>query len=278
MLHLNKTRIGVLLLVLSLSVFSLNGSQAACLKENQRTETTGLLEQNLYYFAENLEEFQIKAIYRNKDNDTTLKSREYNLSAFITPNMNQIDISGVEPVLLKDFLCNTLNLEIDYSIIKVDLQKKEVKWNKNELEKQNGSINLILSEQDPYWRISNQNGVWGVGIPNIGIPQMIKEILPKKLEDVRIEYSSEIGKVNILNGKITLLSPEDSTYEFSNINLSDLKLSKQLNQQIIKNQVGSSDLEIIANYDFSIPIEKEKLSIKGTVTFAIYIRVIHDIK
>ncbi|MDF2590416.1 MAG: hypothetical protein K0S41_4259 [Anaerocolumna sp.] len=276
MLHLNKIRGGILLVIVLLSAFNLNSSQATYVLANQQKKTTISQEIINYHFLENKESFQISLDYVGDKNFINLE--KYNLDAYIFPSNKELVISGIEPVELKDFLEKDFNFNIEYSIIKEDQTNCQLTWNKDELINTVDNISFTLSEDEPYWRISNSNGVWGVGIPNIGVPELIYDILPKKINDVSIEQSAEISNALFLNGKITLIAPEKNNFIIPEIKLKDFKLPKEINKQIIEKQSISSNLEIMANYNFRIPIHKENLIITGKATFLIHINIINDIK
>lgn len=276
MLHLNKIRGGILLVIVLLSAFNLNSSQATYVLANQQKKTTKSQEIINYHFLENKENFQISLDYVGDKNSINLE--KYNLDAYIFPSNKELVISGIEPVELKDFLEKDFNFNIEYSIIKEDQTNCQLTWNKDELINTVDNISFTLSEDEPYWRLSNGNGVWGVGIPNIGVPELIYDILPKEINDVSIEQSAEISNALFLNGKITLIAPEKNNFMIQEIKLKDFNLPKEIIKKIIEKQSISSNLEIMANYNFRIPIHKENLIITGKATFLIHINIINDIK
>jgi hypothetical protein len=157
-----------------------------------------------------------------------------------------------------------------------------------------GEVPLTLSADEPYWRICNENGSWGIGIRGIGIPEVIYQLLPDRVYGLKgINYSGIQTEENSkeygnYKNKIVLLQ-RTPVEERQSIPLTGLQLPKDIISQITADRVSQSKLEIMANYTFMIKVpygntsrefincKENPLWIKGKVTIRYGVDVIHDI-
>ena len=233
------------------------------------------------------------------------------LETQITYTDKILKITGLEPFSLEELQNGAAGLEIYYSfaqsnpacLLRKDLlipsldEKKKTSCIRSENRESStniGEVVLTLSEDDPYWRISNENGSWGIGIRDIGVPEVIYELLPDKVYGLEgINYSCNQTRKGTINnsdwkGKIVLIQNVPIEEE-KIILLTDLQLPKNIMKQITANKVSKSNLEIMANYTFKIKIpldgtstnsynyKKDSLWIEGKITIRYTVEVKHDI-
>lgn len=249
------------------------------------TQTT-----NVIFASEYEDDTKVKLVYNTTDTENTKntafnESADTELDATITYTGKTLNISGMEAFAMSDLLSGEASLTIDYRLVNSELHYGllQVEAGTYDL----GVISLQLSIQAPYWRLCNGNGSWGVGVPEIeNIPFAVYELLPGNLGElhgINTIHSCENG---VVKGSIGIVQLIPSEYEVPAIKLSSLELSDEINQAIVANQEISSNLEIMTNYNFSIPFELEQeesivytnpMQMQGQATLRMYATVIHDI-
>ncbi|MGB8454829.1 MAG: hypothetical protein WCD89_21185 [Anaerocolumna sp.] len=289
----------IVLLILGFSMCSLCVCYAAVVDTG--TVTNKKSEAMDFIFSKEYEDdFKVKLIadsaYGNSFDLIHSKNTSSPLEAYMDYNHMILNISGVEAFDLTDFVNGNVNLAIDYRMIEdKNSNGTNVLVGVYDL----GNIPFFLSGDDPYWRIGNNNGVWGIGIPDIGIPDEVYKLTPENLTGFCGYNTITTYKQRVLKGTITIgkfLSCQDNTID---INLSSLGLSDEINRKIIANGEKSSTLEIMANYYFSIPFEVNQETsediagssgaisydllsnhprVQGKITLKKRIKVIHDME
>lgn len=240
----------------------------------------------------------------HEDTDISLKikdmntGREEQLETQITYTDKILEVTGLEPFSLEKLQNGTAGLEIYYSLAESHTEEKPInsyeKTENRERIVEIGEIPLTLSEDEPYWRICNENGSWGIGIRGIGIPEVIYQLLPENINGIKgISYNGIQTQENIkYNGnyknKIVLLK-ETPVEEKQSILLTDLQLPENIIRQITADKVYQSKLEIMANYTFKIKVPSKDINmdlnncsenslwIKGKVTIRYAVDINHDI-
>ncbi|WMJ85687.1 hypothetical protein [Anaerocolumna sp. MB42-C2] len=286
----------IILFVLGLSMCSLCIFYATTVEADTNLNKTNVI--NYIFSEENPDDFNIKLISNAKDEDIIDHAKQdigYPLETYIEHNYKTLNIGGVEAFHLEDFNNGLVNLAIDYSLTKEkDRESSEsAKAGIYDL----GSIPFFYTGENPYWRIVNHNGSWGIGIPDIGIPDKILELIPENLTGF-----SGYNMVNSINqdavkGTVVIGKFSPHTGEITEIKLSSLGLPQKINQELCANGEKESTLEIKTNYYFSVPLGiNEKTSnemriptmaanlqfltnhpqIQGKITVTINIKVIHD--
>lgn len=222
--------------------------------------------------------------------------QEEQLETQITYTDKVLRITGLEPFSLEELQNGSAGLEIYYSIVQsnTDENQRDTLLKNMEGNTKIGEVVLTLSEDEPYWRVCNENGSWGIGIRDIGIPEVIYGLLPDKVYGLEgINYSSiQTPKESMNNSeyksKIVLLQ-NTPIEEEKTILLADLQLPENVMKQITANEVHKSNLEIITNYTYKIKIpldgtstnlynsKKNPLWIEGKITIRYTVEVNHDI-
>lgn len=210
--------------------------------------------------------------------DLNTKNVAEELDATIINTGNIINISGMESFEMSELLSGEASISINYRLEDVNFKNdlQQVVKGKYDL----GIIPFQLSVEEPYpfWKINNNNGSWGIGVPNIGIPSAIYELLPGSLGELHGYNNITYYKNGVVKGTITIKQLVPGTYVVPEIKLSELGLSKDTNKKIIANKVESSRMEIMANYKFNIPfICSSSLQVQGNATLRMYVNVIHDV-
>ncbi|GEM_PF-3571648 len=219
------------------------------------------------------------------------------LEAYSEHNYKTLNISGAEAFNLSDFTGGKVSFAVNYRMT----------GNKNREEASEagtgvcdlGNIPFFFSGEEPYWRLGNHNGAWGIGTPDIGIPRKIYELLPDYIADLHGFNTITSYKNGMVRGTVTIGKLLSHTAETAEINLSSLELPDKINRGIIANGEKSSALEIMADYYFSAPLAlnpktdedipavsdkavfsdlfTDRLRIQGKITLKIRVKVIHDI-
>ncbi len=282
------------------------GNSAAADKNMPALEDTGISHlpsaEGFIFSAEYEDDFKIKLIdnslndnkeaepFRNKDTVNRL-------DAFLEYKDRTLSISGVEAFDMSGFLSGKTSLAIDYRMIDGRQQNGLHKMEAGTYDL--GNIPLFLTMEEPYWRLSNKNGVLGIGIPDIGIPDEIYELLPENIGGLYGYNTIASYDKGVVKGTIVIRQIIPYNSEIQEISLSCLGLSDELNRKIIVNQEGTSILEIMADYYFCIPfglntetskngtesvptdiyrVLTNSPKARGKITLKSYIKVIHDIE
>lgn len=240
----------------------------------------------------------------DEDADFALKIIDVNtgegeqLETQITYTDKILKITGLEPFSLEELQNGAAGLEIYYSLAQLSPEEKQkdscVRSENKEGSTNIGEVVLTLSEDEPYWRICNENGSWGIGIRDIGVPEVIYELLPDKVYGLEGNYSSIQTRKGTRNNsdyksKIVLIQSAPIEEEKTTL-LTDLQLPKNIIKQITANKVNKSNLEIMTNYTFKMKIPLDSTSttslynynqnslwIEGKITIRYTVEVKHDI-
>ena len=200
------------------------------------------------------------------------------LEATIINTGNVINISGMESFEMSDLLSGEASIIIDYRLEDVDLKNDLQQFVKGNYDLGMIPFKLSMEEPYPFWKVFNNNGSWGIGVPNIGIPSVIYKLLPVSLLELHGYNNITFNKGGVVRGTITIKQIISHTYIVPEIKLSELGFSKAINQKVNANEVESSRMEIMANYSFNVPfLCSNSLQVQGDATLRMYVNVIHDI-
>ncbi len=212
--------------------------------------------------------------FKVKFHNNTVNKQETSeeLEATIDNSEKILNITGMEAVDKSDLLSGERSIQIDYRLAATDLDNGVLLVGGEVYDL--GIIPFVLSKDEPYWKICNQNGSWGIGVPEIGIPKVVYELLPDSLGELHGYNTFTSYEDGVVKGTLTIkqLVPDKNTSP--KINLTGLKLSDELNLEIVANELSSSTLVIMANYNFVVPFA---LEVKGKATLIMYATVNHDI-
>jgi hypothetical protein len=280
---MNRIRCQVLPLILTIALSVCSSSVSAA--GHQDTETPDFV----FSYHED-EDFALKIKNMNT-------GKEEQLDTQIAYTDKILEITGLEPFSLEKLQNGTADLEIYYSLEETHTEETTIDFYEK-LENRTGIVEIgeipfTLSEDEPYWRICNENGSWGIGIRGIGIPEVIYQLLPENMNGLKgISYNGIQTQENLKNSKYKnkiVLIQQTPVEEKQSILLTDLKLPGNIMQQITANKVYQSKLEIMANYIFKIKIPSKDINtdlnncnenslwINGKVTIRYTVDVKHDI-
>ncbi len=289
----------ITLLVVGLFMCSLYVSYAAAVVTDpvRKDQSEG----TAFTFMEDHEDFKLEITSDKVKTDNTDEKEKHKsgsvLDAFLEYNKRTLNINGTEALNMKDFLDGTISLGVSYGIRADGIAAGTEYISRGVCDL--GNIPFFLSGDEPYWRIANKNGAWGIGNPDTRIPQELYKLIPENINGLLGYNTIKYCEDGIIRGTVSIgrFLTEDTKSPV--INLSSLELSEKVNQQIVANNEKSSILEILVNYYFSVPvILNQKTSetflhptkaldydlltslpqIQGKITFRIHANVIHDIQ
>lgn len=277
-----------LILTIALSVCSPVLSTA----KHQDTKTPDFI-----FSSKEDDEFTLKLMNMNTGEGEQLESQ-------ITYTDKIVKLIGLEPISIEDLQSGKVGLDFYYSVIQSNTEEKQSDFFERNVNNENneykesitklGEVLFHLSEDEPYWRISNENGSWGIGIRDIGIPEVIYELLPDKVYGMEGIHDSSLQATNdTLNNSIyknnIRLTQNTPMIEDKTILLSDLHLPNNIMKQITANKVQESCLEIMTNYTFKVKVPLDGIStnisnyqikplwIEGKITIRYTVDVKHNI-
>jgi hypothetical protein len=269
------------------------------------------------FYSEYEDDIKISLDYKNiknESNEIITKDNIIKLESFITYTKDSITFAGTEAFSFNDLISGRANISIDYKLKGLfnsstyqlnDIYQKRPLYHiadtfSDSDEMYLGVIPFTLDVDNLYWRISNQNGSWGIGVPNLGTPSIINKLLPNELVNLhgynRFVYN-ENGNI-VANLMIEKESPvtdlEDiqlrelglRELEIRKLKLSELELPQEINELLTANETRTSKLEVVTTYKFDIPfstknnnktksnVENDKC-INGTITLRILLDVVH---
>jgi hypothetical protein len=225
------------------------------------------------FSRENDEDFKLKLVY-NQAREKAASGAP--LEAYMDYDNKTLRISGAEAFDLTDFIHGSVSLAIDYRMTKDRHRQNTSQVTPGVYDL--GNVPLFLTREDPYWRIVNKGGAWGIGLPDIGIPESIYQLIPENISGLLGYNTITSYKKGVLKGTVSFgnyslrgnLVPKGEAMSQENlnslendlqnsdktpeINLSSLELPEKLNQEILSSGQKASILEIVANYYFSVPI------------------------
>ena len=289
----------ITLLVAGLFMCSLYVSYAAAVVTDpvRKDQSEG----TAFTFMESQKDFKLKITSDTVKTDNTDEKEKHKtsreLDAFLEYSKRTLNINGTEALNMEDFLDGTVSLGVSYGLRADSTAALTADISRGVCDL--GNIPFFLSGDEPYWRIANKNGAWGIGIPDIGIPDEIYKIMPENINGLLGYNSIESYKDGVIRGTVSIGSFLTEYTKSPGINLSSLGLPEKMNQEIITNNEKSSILEILANYYFSVPVILDQKTseaflrptkaldydlltsmpqIQGKITLRIHVKVLHDIQ
>lgn len=210
----------------------------------------------MFFFAEYDDDFSIYLDYADKSEK---------LDAIIENNGKSLTVSGMEAIDMNKLISGEAGIRIEYRLQASDLEDglPTVADETYDL----GVIPFQLSAEDPYWKICNENGCWGIGEPELNlqeieIPEAVFDLLPESLGNLHGYNHVTSSENDVVKGTVTIKQLEPCTVINPTIDLTSLKLSDEVNREIAANDLESSNLEIMANYNFSIPLALDQANSK----------------
>jgi hypothetical protein len=220
--------------------------------------------QGLKFQSELESDFQLKLVHNNQ-------KVEY-LEAQVDYTDNLLKVTGLEAVNLEELLTGEAKLQIDYRmgfsnqydnkgpLGKAESNSGDTEPNLNKINNETtdtfhlGKIQFHRSMDEIFWRISNKNGSWGMGIRDISLPDIIRKILPEYINGLIGDNNITSISKEAIHGTITIYTDYPQARELSNITLDNFDLPKEIINKIIANGEKSSKLEVVANYNFYVPL------------------------
>ena len=287
----------ITLLVAGLFMCSLYVSYAAAVVTDpvRKDQSEG----TAFTFMESQKDFKLKITSDTVKTDNTDEKEKHKtsreLDAFLEYSKRTLNINGTEALNMGDFLDGTVSLGVSYGLRAESAGAEDISRGVCDL----GNIPFFLSGDEPYWRIANKNGAWGIGIPDIGIPQEIYKLIPENINGLLGYNTLKSYENGVIRGTVSIGNFLSEHTKSPVINLSSLSLSGKINQEIIASNEKSSTLEILANYYFSVPVILDQKTseaflrpmkaldydlftslpqIQGKITLRIHVKVLHDIQ
>ncbi len=288
----------ITLMVVGLFMCSLYVSYAAAVVTDpvRKDQSKG----TAFTFMEDHEDFKLEITSDTVKSDNTDEKEKHKtsseLDAFLEYNKRTLNINGTEALNMEDFLDGSVSLGVSYG-----LRAESAAAGTEDISKgvcDLGNIPFFLSGDEPYWRIANKNGAWGIGIPDTGIPDEIYKLMPENINGLLGYNTIKSYKDGVIRGTVSIGSFLSEYTESPIINLSTLGLSGKINQEITANNEKFSTLEILANYYFGVPVILDQKTseaflrptkamnydlltslpqIQGKITLRIHVKVLHDI-
>ncbi|BCJ96705.1 hypothetical protein acsn021_42740 [Anaerocolumna cellulosilytica] len=132
-----------------------------------------------------------------------------------------------------------------------------------------GSLTMKCTDKEPYFRIINEKGSWGVGTDGVILTEEIKRLLPESIEGFTVQNYFMRNK-NKYEGILTLSKAGNQAEEENTISLKELGLSKKIMEEIQQSGQVYSTLELLATYDLLL---KLPFPLKGQITMKKYIQI-----
>lgn len=289
----------ITILVVGLFMCSLYVSYAAAVVTDpvRKDQSEG----TAFTFMEDHEDFKLEITSDTVKTDNTDEKEKHKsssvLDAFLEYNKRTLNINGTEALNMEDFLDGSVSLGVSYGLradSTIDITE-DISRGVCDL----GNIPFFLSGDEPYWRIANKNGAWGIGIPDVGIPDEIYKLIPENINGLLGYNTIKYCENGVIRGTVSIGSFLSEDTKSPVINLSSLGLSGEMNQEIIAKNEKSSTLEILANYYFGVPVILDQKTseaflrptkaldydlltslpqIQGKITLRIRVKVLHDIQ
>lgn len=246
--HITKKRKWMIAGVVVLGVLSLGTSYAAWANAHSIVHAVNTKNFDFKFFGEYDDDFSIYLDYVDKSEK---------LDAIIDNSGKSLTVSGMEAVDMDKLISGEASIRIEYRLQASDLEDGLLSAADETYDL--GVIPFQLSAENPYWKICNENGSWGIGEPElkleeIEIPEAVFDLLPESLGELHGYNHVTSSETDIVRGTVTIKQLEPCPVVKPTIDLTSLKLSDELNLKIAANDLESSDLEIMANYNFTIPL------------------------
>jgi len=199
---------------------------------------------------------------------TTENKIPQSIEAYYTYEKDMISFDGTEAVLTNLLEQGRAWLGIKYCL-KTNKTAEQPEAGIDTL----GRLSMKLSDKEPYFRIINERGSWGIGTTGVLITEEIYRLLSESIDDFTVQNYFMLNRGNY-EGLLTLykagsLTEGEEVIE-SIIPLEKLGLSEKLINEIQQSSQEYSTLELIATYDFSL---KLPFPLKGQIALKKYIQI-----
>lgn len=252
----------------------------------QREYTKKMWDQTVEYKKEYDSNFQIR--YATNKGNTELIETE------ISYTDKNINIIGTEAVPMIEFLNGNGILAIDYSFIEKahepgtpDKQETPEVLEVGETpeipyQKQRANIPFYQSNEEIYWRVSNKNGSFGIGVPGLETPKIFEKVLPEEISGIygenipaKVDKKSQKGLANgLANGAVWLYST-NTALDLHKLTLDSLDLPEDISDKLKANGEMDCTLEIVVNYDIEFPFKVDQIqyNMKIRISFRILTKI-----
>lgn len=248
----------ILLCVAAIGISSLGASYAAWSNSNVMIGNVTTKTMDFLFSTEAEDGFKVKLV--NNAAFTRGESASVELDAIVKSTGKTLTISGMEAVDMSELLSGEASISIEYGLKAADEKNglKSVADGTYDL----GIIPFKLSEDKTYWKICSGNESWGSGDPELMIPDVAYKLLPTDLGELHGYNTITVNENGVIEGTITIKQLEPVISVLPTINLTELKLTDEMNQQITANGLETINLIIEANYNFSVPFVLDQANIK----------------
>lgn len=235
-------------IILFTGSFCIGLSAGDATAETTEMDTLHKIMSSYVFQSEYDNDFQIRLIHNNGETE------QIDTEVFYTNN--QVKLKGLEPIKVTQLLTDKTRLEMKYRMVRMN---SKIIFDTIPISDTFyiGEIPLYLTNEEIYWKITNKNGSWGVGTSFISNPKAIEDILPNSIGGIVGTNTVCLNEKGILEGTISLNAKDGQAIQLNDISLDKLNLPKMLLNEVKANGVQSSNLQIVANYEFSIPLQDD---------------------
>lgn len=249
----------IFIIVIIMSINGLYICHAASYEKNLPTQEQVTKVAGMNFSSEYEDDLMVMTLPIDADtDDESFNKLEYKLDSFIKNTGNSINISGVDSIDANELLNGQVLLRINYKIEILDSCKDILQVKLGEYDLGRILFRRDLNKQEPFWRICNSNGSWGLG-SDIITPDIIYQLIPRKIKVLYGYNTISSYEKGIITGFISIKVIESDQYKNTTISLDDLNLEPKMKDEIMANIVDLSSLEIMTNYNFKIPIYWSKI-------------------
>lgn len=219
-------------------------------------------------YTDKEEDINLQLIYQA----TTENKSPQSIEAYYTYGRDMISFDGTEAIPVKLLEQGSARLGIKYQLRLTGMEGKQ-ETGINTL----GSLSMNLSDKEPYFKIMNDKGSWGIGTADVSLTGKIQKLLPESLDGFLVRNSFMLNK-GIYEGLVTIYKTEDMAEAEKSIPLKSLGLTEKIISEIQQSGQEYSMLELLASYNFTLPLinlegQDSPYPLKGQITFRKYILI-----
>jgi len=197
----------------------------------------------------------------NQWTSSVIDSKE--LEYFSLPSDKLLEVFVTEAVNMNDKISNSIGIKLRLILNEQEKKVGNILIEGSKEVRSLGDITMTRNQTEPYWKLSDNEQVIGVGTKGLSIPSKLYQFIPNNIR-TKLYYSIEEYEVDslLLNFYITFIDI-DNLYK-EEIKLDQIGLPKEHYNKL--NHDKDKNLHFVANYDFSLPIaivmEDEGISLK----------------
>lgn len=256
-MKIRKNAFALLIVITTMSLLGENKAKAIVTVTNEKNivicQSTSL---------DNRQE-QDNYILLNRPNETN--NKEY-LNGFITYTEKGMFVDGIDPVPLELFQNKEGYLSLGFQLTQYYSDHCQIDISQNDISRviDIGDIELSLTEDPIYWRITSNKDMYGMTKGELDNWEYIRIILPKRIEGLKGYMAQKEADHSLVTVQVDLVpfdtASKESILELKNtININDLAYNKRQYQYILENINRNPILSITANYNFKLNISRDDM-------------------